>query len=70
MHRAICWNIILKKDSSLPSGIYSLLGVMIRELKSETQEWIDRALRAEYDLAQRPLLKSEQLYLFANSEEE
>jgi len=42
----------------------------IRELKSETQEWIDRALRAEYDLAQRPLLKSEQLYLFANSEEE
>ena len=42
----------------------------IRELKSETQEWIDRALKAEYDLAQRPLLKSEQLYLFANSEEE
>ena len=42
----------------------------IRELKNETQEWIDRALRAEYDLAQRPLIRSEQLYLFANPEEE
>ncbi|MBR6790114.1 MAG: hypothetical protein IKM31_04530 [Oscillospiraceae bacterium] len=41
----------------------------IRELKSETQEWIDRALRAEYDLAQRPLQRSEQLYLFSGEEE-
>lgn len=41
----------------------------IRELKTETQEWIDRALRAEYDLAQRPLQISEQLYLFADPEQ-
>lgn len=42
----------------------------IRELKNETREWIDRALRAEYDLAQRPLQRSEQLYLFGSTEQE